>query len=137
MGSRLLLVHECLGLWCHDMPLQVVGAPWHASLEAQQLRELNGQTARSACDAVQELSLQHITNIMWALASFDHKLPCVPKVFVPELVKRMGRESFNAQQLCNLLWSQAIMQVSINASAKPNQFLTNIAADLACMPCPK
>ena len=49
---------------------------------------------------------------MWTLASFHHIPPSVSEVFVPELIRRTGREQFNAQQLCNLLWSQAIMQVS-------------------------
>ncbi|KAK9842858.1 hypothetical protein WJX74_003528 [Apatococcus lobatus] len=68
--------------------------------------------ADQAVAIFEELSLQHVTNIMWTLASFNHVLPCVSEIFVPKLVKRMGEEAFNAQQLCNLLWSEAIMQES-------------------------
>lgn len=61
---------------------------------------------------VQDLSLQHLTNIMWTLATFNHVLPSVSDTFIPELVNRARQEEFNAQQLCNLLWSMAIMQVT-------------------------
>ncbi|KAK9861764.1 hypothetical protein WJX84_008936 [Apatococcus fuscideae] len=72
--------------------------------------------AKQAITVIEDLSLQHITNIMWTLASFHHIPPSVSEVFVPELIRRTGQEQFNAQQLCNLLWSQAIMQVCTQES---------------------
>ena len=62
---------------------------------------------------LQELSLQHVTNIMLASARMQmhQNLPSMLPVFVDEIFKRLGTEHFNAQQLSNLLWALAIQQV--------------------------
>ena len=62
---------------------------------------------------LQELSLQHVTNIMLASARMQmhQNLPSMLPVFVDEIFRRLGTEHFNAQQLSNLLWALAIQQV--------------------------
>ncbi len=60
---------------------------------------------------VQDLSLQHITNILWTYASFLHDVPNMLPAFTSQILERTQYEQFNAQQLSNLLWSLCILQV--------------------------
>ena len=62
---------------------------------------------------LQELSLQHVTNIMLASARMQmhQDLPSMLPIFVDEIFRRLRNEHFNAQQLSNLLWALAIQQV--------------------------
>ena len=57
---------------------------------------------------MQELSLQHISNILWAFASLWVVREPLASAFVAEVQLRLAGEDFNAQQLCNLLWSLCI-----------------------------
>ena len=84
-----------------------------AAVAAALLPHIHVHSDRCCCDHAQDLSLQHLTNIMWTFATFNHVLPSVSDTFIPELVERAKHEEFNAQQLCNLLWSMAIMQVIV------------------------
>ena len=61
--------------------------------------------------ALQELSLQHITNILWTYASFLHDVPDMLPAFTSQILERADTDQFNAQQLSNLLWSLCILQV--------------------------
>ena len=64
------------------------------------------------CNCVaQDLSLQHISNILWTYASFLHLPPARLETFVAEIRARFEVENFNAQQLSNVLWSLCICQV--------------------------
>lgn len=60
---------------------------------------------------VQELSLQHISNILWAYASFLRVGRPMAAAFLGELRSRLRTSAFNAQQLSNLLWSLCIAGV--------------------------
>ena len=60
---------------------------------------------------LQDLSLQHITNILWTYASFLHDVPDMLPAFTSQILERSHKEQFNAQQLSNLLWSLCILQV--------------------------
>lgn len=60
---------------------------------------------------LQDLSLQHITNILWTYASFLHDVPEMLPAFTSQVLERSHKEQFNAQQLSNLLWSLCILQV--------------------------
>ena len=62
---------------------------------------------------LQDLSLQHITNIMWTYASFLHEVPAMMTAFRQQILQRSQIEQFNAQQLSNLLWSLCIFQVGL------------------------
>lgn len=59
----------------------------------------------------QELSLQHVSNILWTHASLRHLRPPMPGAFVAEIARRLASEPFNSQQLSNLLWSLCIAEV--------------------------
>lgn len=59
----------------------------------------------------QELSLQHVSNILWTYASFLHLKLAMTSAFVSEIERRLTREPFNPQQLSNLLWSLCIAEV--------------------------
>ena len=59
----------------------------------------------------QELSLQHVSNILWAFASLQHLPPAMTGAFVAEIARRLASEPFNPQQLSNLLWSLCIAEV--------------------------
>lgn len=61
---------------------------------------------------LQDLSLQHITNILWTYASFLHDVPDMLPAFTSQILKRLHTDQFNAQQLSNLLWSLCILQVT-------------------------
>lgn len=63
------------------------------------------------CVALQDLSLQHITNILWTYASFLHDVPDMLPAFINQILERAHTDQFNAQQLSNLLWSLCILQV--------------------------
>ena len=65
---------------------------------------------------VQELSLQHISNILWAYASFLCVGRPMAAAFLQELRARLRTAAFNAQQLSNLLWSLCIAGVPIHHS---------------------
>ena len=58
----------------------------------------------------QELSLQHVSNILWAFASFLHLRRPMAHAFVAEVLRRLAAEPFNPQQLSNLLWSLCIAE---------------------------
>ena len=60
---------------------------------------------------LQDLALQHITNILWTYASFLHDVPDMLPAFTSQILKRLHTDQFNAQQLSNLLWSLCILQV--------------------------
>ena len=62
---------------------------------------------------LQDLSLQHITNIMWTYASFLHEVLAMMAAFRQQILQRTQIEQFNAQQLSNLLWSLCIFQVGL------------------------
>lgn len=62
--------------------------------------------------SLQELSLQHISNILWTYASFLHLPPNMVTRFVGEVRARLASDAFNAQQLSNVLWSLCICQVT-------------------------
>ncbi len=62
--------------------------------------------------AAQELSLQHISNILWAFVSFVRLSGPMVGAFLEELRLRLRRATFNAQQLSNLLWSLCIAEVA-------------------------
>ena len=64
------------------------------------------------CAVLQGLSLQHISNILWAYASFLHLPAALVDMFVAEIRGRLAKEPFNAQQLSNLLWSLCISEVA-------------------------
>ena len=65
---------------------------------------------------MQGLSLQHISNILWAYASFLHLPSALVDMFVAEIRGRLAKEPFNAQQLSNLLWSLCISEVPFSPS---------------------
>ena len=60
---------------------------------------------------MQELSLQHISNILWAYASFLCVGRPMAAAFLQELRSRLRTAAFNAQQASNLLWSLCIAGV--------------------------
>ena len=60
----------------------------------------------------QELSLQHISNILWAFVSFMQLSGPMVGAFLKELRLRLRHATFNAQQLSNLLWSLCIAEVA-------------------------
>jgi hypothetical protein len=62
---------------------------------------------------VQELSLQHITNILWTFANLRYLPEVMMHRFVADVERRLTSEPFNAQQLSNLLWALAISQVNV------------------------
>lgn len=62
--------------------------------------------------SLQELSLQHVSNILWTYASFLHLKTGMTGAFVTEIRRRLTLEPFNPQQLSNLLWSLCIAEVS-------------------------
>ena len=69
--------------------------------------------------APQDLSLQHVTNILWAYAVFAwHDARGFPEAAAREVLQRVQRknEQLSSQQICNLLWALAIMQVSHHRS---------------------
>ena len=57
-----------------------------------------------------ELSLQHISNVLWAFASLDLLRPGTMPEVLSEAESRLGAQAFNAQQLSNLLWALSISQ---------------------------
>ena len=61
---------------------------------------------------LQELSLQHISNILWAYVSFLQMREPLTGAFLGELRARLRKATFNAQQLSNLLWSLCIAEVA-------------------------
>ena len=61
---------------------------------------------------LQELSLQHISNILWAYVSFLQMREPMTSAFLEELQLRLRKAAFNAQQLSNLLWSLCIAEVA-------------------------
>ena len=60
---------------------------------------------------MQDLSLQHISNILWAYVSFLQMREPMTSAFLEELKLRLRKATFNAQQLSNLLWSLCIAEV--------------------------
>jgi hypothetical protein len=64
----------------------------------------------------QELSLQHISNILWAFVSFMQLSGPMVGAFLEELHSRLRHSTFNAQQLSNLLWSLCIAEVAPRTS---------------------
>ena len=60
-----------------------------------------------------ELSLQHISNVLWAFASLDLLKPRTMPGVVAEAEARLGAQAFNAQQLSNLLWALSISQACL------------------------
>ena len=66
---------------------------------------------QAAVWGVQELSLQHISNILWAYASFLCVGRPMAAAFLQELRSRLRTAAFNAQQASNLLWSLCIAGV--------------------------
>ncbi len=60
---------------------------------------------------VQDLSLQHITNVSWAYASLGVVAPRLVAALREEVLRRAAAEQLSAQQLCNLLWSFALLRV--------------------------
>jgi hypothetical protein len=60
---------------------------------------------------MQALSLQHVSNILWAYASLQRLRPPMAAAFVDEILRRLAAEPFNPQQLSNLLWSLCIAEV--------------------------
>ena len=69
------------------------------------------------CWCLQDLSLQHISNILWAYVSFLQMREPMTSAFLEELKLRLRKATFNAQQLSNLLWSLCIAEVSPPSSA--------------------
>ena len=65
------------------------------------------------CSGLQDLSLQHISNILWAYVSFLQMREPVTSAFLEELRLRLRKATFNAQQLSNLLWSLCIAEVDL------------------------
>ena len=63
-------------------------------------------------ECAQDLSLQHVSNILWTYASFLQVKPAMASAFVGEIERRLTTEAFNPQQLSNLLWSLCIAEVS-------------------------
>lgn len=61
---------------------------------------------------LQDLSLQHISNILWAYVSFLQMREPMTSAFLEELQLRLRKATFNAQQLSNLLWSLCIAEVA-------------------------
>ncbi len=59
----------------------------------------------------QDLSLQHITNVSWAYASLGVVEPRLVAALRDEVLRRAAAEQLSAQQLCNLLWSFALLRV--------------------------
>lgn len=68
---------------------------------------------QGCCAVAQELSLQHISNILWAYVSFLEMRDPMAAAFLAELRERLRRATFNAQQLSNLLWSLCIAEVPV------------------------
>ena len=60
----------------------------------------------------QDLSLQHVINILWAFASLLFLRAEVLSTFVTEVRQRLSSEAFNVQQLSNLVWALCISQVA-------------------------
>ena len=69
---------------------------------------------------MQELSLQHITNILWTFASFQHDVPGLLPALTEQTLQRTYLEQFNAQQLSNILWALSILKVSPQMCALPS-----------------
>lgn len=63
------------------------------------------------CQYVQTFSLQHISNVMVAFATFLFLPPGLINSVVTEVEKRLTKETFNAQQLSNLIWALSISEV--------------------------
>lgn len=61
---------------------------------------------------LQDLSLQHISNILWAYVSLLQMREPMTGAFLEELRLRLHGATFNAQQLSNLLWSLCIAEVT-------------------------
>ena len=76
---------------------------------------------------VQELSLQHISNILWAYASFLCVGRPMAAAFLQELRARLRTAAFNAQQASNLLWSLCIAGVG---APHPQLQLTHVCQNL-------
>ena len=68
---------------------------------------------------MQDLSLQHITNIVWTYATFLHDVRDMLPALISQLLERSQTEQFNAQQVSNLLWSFCILQVSPEIPLQP------------------
>ena len=77
---------------------------------------------------VQELSLQHISNILWAYASFLCVGRPMAAAFLQELRSRLRTAAFNAQQASNLLWSLCIAGVG---APPPEVYLAPVRPEFA------
>lgn len=84
----------------------------------------------------QELSLQHISNILWAFVSFMQLSGPMVGAFLKELRSRLRHATFNAQQLSNLLWSLCIAEVapctSLSRKSLPKLCPWRAAENLLC-----
>ena len=68
--------------------------------------------------------MQHITNILWTFASFQHDVPGLLPALTEQTLQRTYQEQFNAQQLSNILWALSILKVNpeIHASLVCRRF---------------
>lgn len=66
---------------------------------------------------MQDLSLQHMSNILWMFATFAHLPSDVVQAIAEELRTRLKTEIFNAQQLTNNLWSLCLREVEPDVPA--------------------
>ena len=67
----------------------------------------------------QELSLQNISNLLWAYAVLGAVPERLAAACVRELKRRLPHEPFTLQQLTNLLWSLCLAQVRLGAPGLP------------------
>ena len=65
----------------------------------------------------QELSLQNISNLLWAYAVLGMVPERLAVACVIELKRRLPHKPFTLQQLTNLLWSLCLAQVRLGAPA--------------------
>ena len=84
---------------------------WALAKQGHQDKAIMAGIAQRMRALAPELSLQHISNVLWAFASLalldSHTMPEV----IHQAESRLGAQAFNAQQLSNLLWALAISQV--------------------------
>ena len=74
--------------------------------------ELRSKLPACMCvPCVQELSLQHISNLLWAYAVLGAMPQRLATAFAGELKRRLPMEQATVQQLVNPLWSLAVAQV--------------------------
>jgi hypothetical protein len=73
--------------------------------------------------AAQDLGLQHITNILWAVASFGRCAadPGMMRAFVSEIRARFHSEEFNSQQLANMVWALSVLQARHSRTHLPSR----------------